>query len=209
MDTLNLPTKQNLLLIRQKLAMARKGYDLLDKKRHILINELAFTKTHAKQTWDDLNDALRIAHEALHVTLSEMGIDRVLKVSQGIPQQTALEMLFRGIMGVEVPLISISSVKSNENAVPYPLDETTVSLDEAVLAWNKVRELIVAWTAIENTIHKLTLHIKKTHKRANALGNITIPMYERQIKYIQERLEERERDELARLKLVKERKLKK
>ena len=87
--------------------------------------------------------------------------------------------------------------------IPYSLSETTVSFDEAVHAWKTARELIITHAVLENTIFRLDLHIRKTQKRASALENITIPMYIARIKYIQERLEERERDELARLKLVK------
>jgi len=202
MDTLNFPTKRNLLLARQRLALARKGYDLLDKKRQVLISELAVVQGQANQTWEDLHQALHIAHEALHIAQVEMGRDRVRQVSQGIPKHTAAEVLFRSIMGTELPLIS-NNVKIDVQAVYYNLSTTTVSLDEAVMAWNKAKDIIISWAAIENSVNRLNLHIKKTQKRANALGNITIPMYEARIKYIQERLEERERDELARLKLVK------
>ena len=175
MDTLNIPTKRNLLLLKQRLALARKGHDVLDKKKHALISELAVMQKRAGQAWNDLCDGMRIALAALDIAVAEMGLERVQEVSRNMPY------------------------------IPYALSETTVSLDEAVLAWNKVRELIVTWAAIENTIFRLNLQIKKTQKRANALENITIPSYEARIKYIQERLEERERDELARLKLVKER----
>jgi len=208
MDTLNIPTKRNLLLARHRLALARRGYDLLDKKRHVLISELAATQGLARQTWNCLCEAIHVASIVLHVAQSEMGLERVQKVSRDMPSRTVVDMCFHGIMGTEVPLINSVGIKSDECSVPYDLGKTTASLDEAVQAWNKARELIVAWVAIENTIRRLSLHIRKTQKRANALGNITIPLYETRIKYIQERLEERERDELARLKLVKERSLK-
>jgi len=205
MNTLNIPTKRNLLLARQRLALARKGYDLLDKKRHVLINELASVQYQMRQALDDLCDSMHVALSALAVAQAEMGRDKVQDVSKHMPCKAAVSISFRSIMGIEVPVATVSCVKKYDLVVPYALSETTASLDEAVLAWNKVRELIVTWTSIENTMHRLNLHIKKTQKRANALGNITIPMYEARIKYIQERLEERERDELARLKKVKRR----
>jgi len=202
MDTYKLPTKKNLLLAKQRLALARKGYDLLDKKRHVLIRELATVEAQAGQLLRELYDALHIAYAALLVTHAEMGTKRVEKVSNDMHAGVAVRIHFHGIMGVEVPQISMCD-DDIKPVIPYALSETTVSLDEAVLAWTKARELIISHAAIENTMYRLNLHIKKTQKRANALGNITIPMYEARIKYIQERLEERERDELARLKLVK------
>jgi len=205
MDTLNLPTKKNLLLAKQKLVLAQKGYDLLDKKRHVLVNELSAVQKQVVQAWDNLCDALHKAYAVLHVSHAEMGAEQMKKVSNSIPKDTAVKIHFRSIMGALVPQVDVQEVKDNKGTVVYVLCETTASLDETVLAWNNVRELIVTHAAIENTIYMLKQHIKKTQKRANALGNITIPMYETRINYIQERMEERERDELARLKIVKKR----
>ena len=183
--------------------MARKGYDLLDKKRHVLIVEIAAIRAQAGEVWDRLCAALHTAYAALHVTYTEMGCERVLDIGRDMPTGAAASIIFRGIMGVELPCVKPRDFENDTATLPYSLSETTVSLDKAVLAWKKALELIVSWGAIENTIYKLDLHIKKTQKRANALRNITIPMYETRIKYMQERLEERERDELARLKHVK------
>jgi len=200
MDTLNFPTKRNLLLARQRLALARKGYELLDKKRQVLVNELATVQKQAHTAWEALHTALDKANRALGLAYIEMGGARVRRVSDGIQKNASVKVLFRSIMGVELPLVNSENTFSS---IKYLLHDTTVSLDEAVLAWKKARQLIISWAGIENTINCLKLHIKKTQKRANALGNITIPLYEARIKFIEERLEERERDELARLKIVK------
>ena len=200
MDTLNFPTKRNLLLARQRLALARKGYDLLDKKRQVLAKELAAIQVQAQQIQQGLHKALGRAQDALDIAFMDMGRERVERVCHSTPKSATVEILFRSIMGVEVPLVNS---KNATDLIYYKLSDTTMSLDETILAWREARAIIIAWSAIENTIHQLNLHIKKTQKRANALGNITIPKYEARIKYIQEQLEERERDELARLKLIK------
>ena len=202
MDTLNLPTKRNLLLARQRLALARKGYDLLDKKRQVLISELAQVQVQAKQVREDMQNNLDMAHKALSAACMEMGRERVQDICHNMPKDAATEILFCSIMGVELPLVNR---KQKLSQICYKLSDTTASFDEAVLAWQGALQLIISAAAMENTVHRLQLHIKKTQKRANALGNITIPMYEARIKFIQERLEERERDELARLKLAKSR----
>ena len=204
MDTLNFPTKRNLLLAKQRLALARKGYDLLDKKRQVLISELAAVQKQAKQAWEDMQNATDKAHKALALAHMEMGRERIRHIGRRIPKDATAEIRFRSIMGVELPLVNS---KNEMLGVCYEPADTTVSLDEAVLAWQEAVQLIISWAAIDNTVRRLSLHIKKTQKRANALGNITIPLYEARIRFIQERLEERERDELARLKLVKSRRL--
>ena len=200
MDTLNLPTRKNLLLAKNRLALAQKGYDLLDKKRKVLVNELAAVKTQTDETYKVTQEAIHKAHRALNIAHTEMGRGRIMDICSRTPKNTPVKITFRSIMGVDLPTVNIENAFST---IFYELHETTVSLDEAVLAWKEALRHIIAWAAVENTVHRLKLHIKKTQKRANALGNITIPMYEARIKYIQERLEERERDELARLKLAK------
>ena len=200
MDTLSLPTRKNLLLARNRLALARKGYDLLDKKRQVLINELANIQAQAKEARKALQKSIHKAHEALGIAQMEIGRERVESICRHAPKKFSIQLSFRSIMGVELPMVNIENAFST---IYYELHETTVSLDEAVLAWKDAAKHIIAWAGIENTIYRLNINVRKTQKRANALSNITIPQYEARIKYIQERLEERERDELARLKLAK------
>ncbi|WP_304943212.1 V-type ATP synthase subunit D, partial [Vallitalea guaymasensis] len=55
----------------------------------------------------------------------------------------------------------------------------------------------------ENAIYRLAINIKRTQKRANALKNIMIPRYTDLTKHIQNALEEKEREEFTRLKMIK------
>ena len=88
----------------------------------------------------------------------------------------------------------------------YGFANTSSALDEAIYNFNKVKDLIVLLSMIENAAYRLALNIRKTQKRANALKNVTIPRYEELTKHIQEVLEERERDEFTRLKVIKRKK---
>ena len=200
MDTLNFPTKRNLLLARDRLALARKGYDLLDKKRQVLLMELGTARHQLKKAQLQLQAELGTAYNKLSIAQAEMGSWRMEKLSQHGNMNACTSILFRSVMGVELPHCCCEDTNAS---LYYKLHDTTASLDEAVLAWKSVLKHIISWAGIENTIRQLNLHIKKTQKRANALDNITIPLYMARIKYIEEQLAERERDELARLKLVK------
>ncbi len=76
-------------------------------------------------------------------------------------------------------------------------------LDQARIAFEKVKDLTIRLSMVENSAYRLAANIKKTQKRANALKNITIPMYEALTKNIQNALEEKEREEFTRLKVIK------
>ncbi|MCL2203911.1 MAG: V-type ATP synthase subunit D [Defluviitaleaceae bacterium] len=97
------------------------------------------------------------------------------------------------------------AVHALRNQAHFPLAGTTASLDAAFFTWQRAKKWLVQLADAENSIYRLTQNIRKARKRAAALGNITIPTYETRIKYIQSQLEERSRDELARLKSTRPR----
>jgi len=208
MDILNLPTKRNMLLARQRLALARIGYDLLDKKRQVLARELAVVQGRLIDARENLHSAIKHAYDTLSFALMEIGHEMAVEVSNSIPKNTRGDIFFRSIMGAEMLLVNIPPEDTGpwqNGETDYNLNNTTTSLDNAVLAWKEALRHIIALGVIENEIYQLNIHTLKTQKRANALGNVTIPKYELRVRYIQDQLEERERDEMARLKVVKNR----
>ena len=60
---------------------------------------------------------------------------------------------------------------------------------------------------IENSVFRLSVAIKQTTRRANALKNIMIPRFKSEVKFITEALEEKEREEFSRMKLIKKKKV--
>lgn len=103
-------------------------------------------------------------------------------------------------MGTEIPKVEY---EKQEMKPTYPFYGTKMSLDEACEQFQKVKELTIRLAQIETAAYRLAYNIKKTQKRANALQNITIPKYEMLSKSIQSALEEKEREEFTRLKVIK------
>ena len=64
--------------------------------------------------------------------------------------------------------------KQSSNTPTYAYYSTKLSLDEAKAAFERVKELSIQLSMIENAAIRLATNIKKTQKRANALKNITI-----------------------------------
>ena len=109
----------------------------------------------------------------------------------------------RSIMGTEIPHVKYTP----SAAVPtYAFSTAKESVDQAVEAFRKVKDLTVKLSMVENAAYRLAANIKKTQKRANALQNITIPMYTNLVYTITNALEEKEREEFTRLKVIKRRK---
>jgi V/A-type H+-transporting ATPase subunit D len=210
------PTKGNLILAKNTLALSRQGYELLDKKRNVLIREILALNEQAEVIQEKIGRVFNEAYAALQSANIEMGILNVERLSYGVPRDETLRIKSRSIMGVEIPSAEhggamaapISAMAAPIGAASqfnYGFGNTTVAMDEAYQKFNEGKALTIQLAAVENAAHRLAVNIRKTQKRANALKNVTIPMYEARVKEIQETLEERERDEFTRLKVVKER----
>jgi V/A-type H+-transporting ATPase subunit D len=201
MDQGTFPTKGNLINAKNTLALSRQGYDLLDKKRSVLIREIMLLTEEAHAIQAKIDVIYKRAYASLQRANMEMGILNVEHYSHGIPPETTVRIRTRSIMGVEIPLVSYENTTSGKPN--FGFGSTTEALDEAYNMFNEVKDMIVKLAELENTAHRLAENIRKTQKRANALKNVTIPKYEALVKQIQETLEERDRDEFTRLKVVK------
>jgi V/A-type H+-transporting ATPase subunit D len=196
------PTKGNLILTKNSLKLAKQGYELMDKKRNILMRELMDLIDKAKNVQTEIDSTFSFAYLALQKANIEMGILNVSELSDTIPEENSIEIKQRSIMGTEIPLVEFDNSVSKPT---YAFFQTKLSLDEATKRFVKVKELTIRLSMIENSAYRLATNINKTQKRANALKNITIPNYTNLMIEIQNSLEEKEREEFTRLKVIKRR----
>lgn len=200
MDPNTFPTKGNLILAKNSLALALQGFDLMDKKRNILVRELMDLIEEAKGIQSQIDQTFRSAYAALQKANMEIGINTVQTISYTVPIEDTIRIKTRSIMGTEIPLVQFDP----DGEIPtYAFYNTKESLDAARQAFEKVKELTIRLSMVENSAYRLAANIKKTQKRANALKNITIPHYEQLTKDITNALEEKEREEFTRLKVIK------
>lgn len=196
------PTKGNLMATKKSLALAKVGYELMDKKRNILIREMMALIDRASAIQNSIDDAFADAYKALEKANITLGFCNEL--SKTIPFDTSVTMDSRSIMGVEIPILSIG--KPEESELHYGLHSTNARFDEAVSLFMQVKYLTVELAEIENSVYRLAVAIKQTQKRANALKNIMIPKFEDDVKFITDALDEKDREEFSRLKVIKKQK---
>lgn len=195
------PTKGNLILAKNTLKLSRQGYQLLDKKRNVLVHEIMELNQKATELQNMIDDAFTQAYRALQTANIENGISTVERLSHGVLAEDSVEIKSRSVMGVEIPFVSYDNMTAERPSFGFA--NTSATLDEAIYCFNKVKDMIVKISAVENAAYRLAINIKRTQKRANALKNVTIPKYVALTKHIQDTLEERERDEFTRLKVIK------
>lgn len=197
------PTKGNLIIAKNTLALCETGYGLLDKKRNILIREMMKLIDNAKEIKDKIETTFSEAYSALQQANIDIGIDTVEKIGLAVDIEDSLDVKFRSVMGVEIPIVIIKDTPTKPS---YGMKNTTSSLDEAVLKFGDVKRLTKQLAQIEISVYRIADSVKKTQKRANALKNIMIPRYTAETRNIQNALEEKDREEFSRLKVIKSQK---
>lgn len=198
------PTKGNLIATKKNLQLAALGYELLDRKRNILIREIMALVEKAKELRSSIEDTYKEAYAMLQLANMSMGV--IQPYAECMPIENGIELSSRSVMGVELPEIKLHETPKE---VCYGFSRTNSQLDRAYIAFEEVKRKTVTLAEVENSIYRLSAAIKKTQRRANALQNIIIPKNQELVTYISESLEEKDREEFSRMKVIKAVKLKK
>lgn len=191
-------TKGNLMAAQKSLSLSSMGYELLDRKRNILIREMMGLLDRSKNLRDQIGETYRKAYAALqraNVTLGAVG-----EVARAVPVDEGVSVHFRSVMGVDIPIVDY---EEPERQLAYGFAQTNSQLDIAYQCFCEAKKMTVMLAEVENSAFRLAHAIVKTQRRANALKNVSIPRLEHTVKFITEALEEKEREEFSRLKVIK------
>lgn len=192
------PTKANLMATQKSLSLAKLGYELMDRKRNILVREMMQLVDEAKEVEGTINEAYKKAYASLQKANITLG--RCSDYARTVPLDETLKVDYKSVMGVEIPQITLGEQDMKNY---YGFDTTNSYLDEAYFNFNEAKRLSVKIVETQTSIYRLADAIKKTQKRANALNNIMIPKFTQTVKFISEALDEKEREDFTRLKVVK------
>lgn len=206
MDINIAPTKANLMSSKATLDFSQKGYALLDQKRNVLIREMMGLVDDAKEIQSKINKTFSEAYEALKMANLTMGVAAVNDIAESVPINDEFTILHKSVMGVEIPKIKYE--KKDMKPV-YSFFQTNSAMDVAFEKFWEVKYLVLKLSEVENSVYKLAIEIRRTQKRANALQNIQIPKYKEIVKFITDAIEEKDREDFFRLKVVKKKTLKK
>ncbi|PKL67543.1 MAG: V-type ATP synthase subunit D [Methanobacteriales archaeon HGW-Methanobacteriales-1] len=198
------PTRMELLKLKDREKLAVKGYSLLKEKRNALIMEFFNILERVKGSRENVEEKLKEAFEDLTASQVIMGDLAVNKAALSVKESVEVDIDSRSIMGVVVPVVE-SSTSPERTVVErgYGFVDTSVKLDEAAKKFEESIALIIELGEIEKTIILLASEIESTKRRVNALEHIIIPRLENTVKYIEMRLEEMERENFVRLKMIK------
>ena len=196
-----LPTKSNLINLKKTIALSKQGQSLLEKKKYILMREKEKYIGKKEQIEEAFKEQYQKAFYMLQNANVDIGINKVSNIAYNIEIDDKLDIKYKTIMGVEIPIVAFEQNEKPE--LTFGLLGTTITLDEAIVELQKLKKILIDLTEIEVIIKRLDEAILKVQKRSNSLKDIIIPDYERQEKRIQETLDERDREEFTRMKMIK------
>ncbi|MBU5626069.1 V-type ATP synthase subunit D [Oscillibacter sp. MSJ-2] len=195
-------TKGNLIAAKKSLALSSMGFDLLDRKRNVLIREMMSLLDQSRQLRREIGSTYQQAYEALakaNQTLGSVGdLAQAAPVDHGIGR-----IRFRSVMGVDIPIVEY---EEPQRTLSYGLHQSNSLLDNAYCRFCEAKRMTALLAEVENSAFRLAQAIVKTQRRANALKNVSIPTLESTVKFITDALEEKEREEFSRLKVIKRQK---
>ena len=194
------PTKSNLLRIKERLATAEEGYDLLEQKREILVMELMQKIEQVKLLEKDMDACIETAYPALKRMLLVMGREKAEKLSRGIKYRFELEEKLVSCAGMKLPGLE---VRLPEAELKYSPANSFAECDETVLEFFKLLRVLTELAAVRTIAWTLAREVRKTQRRVNALEKMVIPTARDTKTYIEAALEERERDSFFTSKLLK------
>jgi V/A-type H+-transporting ATPase subunit D len=154
----------------------------------------------ARDLQHDVMKTFTDAYGALRKANISLGIDTVEDIAGSVPVTDEIVVRLRSVMGVEIPDIDEVSVSVNPS---YSFLSSTGAMDDAYLSFRKVLSALVTLAEVETSVYRLAVQIRRTHRRVNALEKVVIPMNRREGAFIEDTLEEGEREDFVRMKIAK------
>jgi len=192
-----------LLARKAQITLAEQGRELLEQKRTALMKALLQTADRVLEKSDVLQQVAAEARLALARAEAIAGSEAVKSAAIASRQELSLQVSTTNIMGVRVPHIEEKQVTRPALGRGFSIVGTSVTVDEAASAFEYEVDAILQLAESELRLTRLAAEIQGTSRRLNALDHLLIPRLEAERDYIQIALDERERTDHFRLKLVK------
>jgi len=198
------PTRSELIKLKQKIALSQRGHKLLKMKRDGLMYELFQILPKVRDIRANLVKDYR---DALAKTGRAQAFEGVLNIkSIAYTRRTppTLKVGRKNVMGVVVPMVEADKVARPLAERGYGIVGTSPLIDETVDAYEALIDEIIRAAALETTLKRILEEVEKTKRRVNALEFKVIPELVEVRNFITMRLEEIERENIFRLKKIKD-----
>jgi V/A-type H+-transporting ATPase subunit D len=196
-------TKSNLLRLKEHFGFIQAGHELLDQKREVLLEELIDISREAGHLRRALEADLAAVYAVLRDAMLAQGRAALECEALAATGAQALRLRERSVMGVIVPLLEFESTDPTG-----PVTAPGWAPPGAAEVRRRIRRLLnhlARLAEVEVSCRRLAAELEKTQRKVNALENVFIPQYRDTIRFIEDSLEEKEREALFHLKRLKAR----
>lgn len=200
------PTRKELMRIEDRIDLSERGHDTLEKKRDGLIMEFMDILEQAQDVRSELEADYAEAQEAIDIARAMDGDVAVRGAAAALKEHPEIVLDSKNIMGVVVPQIESTKVKKRLDQRGYGVLGTSARIDEAADAYEELLESIILAAEVETAMRKLLTEIETTKRRVNALEFKILPELRENKEFIEQKLEEQEREEIFRMKKIKDKK---
>ena len=197
------PTRMELIKKNAQIKLAEQGRDLLREKMDALIQEFFHIMESVSKSRVELEDVASVAQRSLLTALAVDDSVTLKSASFATRKGIFLDIKGKNIMGVPVPVLEKKRVSKSILERGYSIIKVSGRIDEAAEKFEMELDLIIGLAETETALKRLGGEIQITRRRVNALEQIMIPELKKQLKYIKNAIDEREREDLFRLKKVK------
>ncbi|ESP89256.1 V-type ATP synthase subunit D [Candidatus Halobonum tyrrellensis] len=200
------PTRKNLMEIEDRIDLSERGHDTLEQKRDGLIMEFMDILDQAQDVRDDVETNYEVAQSKINKARAMEGDVAVRGAAAALKEHPEITSQSKNIMGVVVPQIESSKVRKDLDERGYGLLGSSARIDEAADAYEELLESIILAAEVETAMKKMLTEIETTKRRVNALEFKLLPDLRENQEFIEQKLEEQEREEIFRLKKIKAKK---
>jgi len=194
-------TKIELFKYKRSSQVATMVQKILDDKRKVLLKNIEEMITEAQKTRGGIWEPLQEIYQSVNESYLSLGVGTVDSVAQSTPGVMEVDSDVKRVVDVTIPVLSVT--EKDTKSIPYGFADTNASIDRGAKLIKDLLPKICKAAEYENSIFSLAKALEKTQKLLNALENVIIPQYKQRVRFILATLEEREREEFARLKKVK------
>lgn len=206
MNSEQIASKANLIKAKEELKLLDVGLDILDKKRKALMNAHESKIKDRDSLNKKVNQTMNTVSHSFNKAMASIGQAKLENLAGLIPIDNSIETKNSKFMQTDMAEVIFNPKKLS---LSYSFYQTNSLLDEALLAFNELRADIFKLAELDSTINNLEIEIRKSNKKVNSLEKIQIPQKTELIKSISQSIEEKEREEFSKTKIVKRNKEKK
>ncbi|CCQ33726.1 V-type ATP synthase subunit D [Halorhabdus tiamatea] len=200
------PTRKNLMQIEDRIELSERGHDTLEQKRDGLIMEFMDILDQAQNVRADLEETYDRAQDRIDMARAMEGDVTVRGAAAALKEHPEITTQSKNIMGVVVPQIESTKVRKSLDERGYGVLGTSARIDEVAEAYEELLEQIILAAEVETAMKELLDEIETTKRRVNALEFTLLPNLRESQDYIEQKLEEQEREEIFRMKKIKSKK---